>query len=208
MTATRRELVVAGLALAGAVLLALLALDALRWGRGIGQDDVRFETLPAERGLWERAAILPLGMTERLLGGRDDLAYRRALSLYWLVRPGAQIYHAETAELRGRVQVALADVAKSDPDPRIRSRATNLLGVLTLDQSTLDPNERAAIVTSAIGAFRDATQLDPDYAEAKLNLELALRIGSENDVTFARNDPSGNPDVGSRAGSGRAGGGY
>jgi hypothetical protein len=151
---------------------------------------------------------VPFRVAESLLGGGDDLVFRRQLQAYVGVRPGAIVDAIEYEQRRGELQIELARLSRVDPDPRRRSRAANMLGVLALDPS-LAPTaqeEYNAVVQGAIDAFRIAVELDPGNAEAKRNLELALRIPGTS--TLPPNAPSGSGDVGKTAGLGTTGTGY
>ena len=67
------------------------------------------------------------------------------------------------------------------------------------------PRGKYQILTT-IGLFKSAIKLDPDNADAKLNLELVLQ--DPQTETFVSGGPGGNPDAGRRGGTGSGGQGY
>lgn len=197
------------LALAPAALLVVLAIDALRWERSLAEQDVRFHATPQASRFSEPETLLPFDLAERVLGGGDDLAFRQQLQRFARVRPGAtQNLNDEYLKLRGETQLALAQLSRLDPDPARRSRAANMIGVVALDNrlAPQDPEELAELVAGAISSFRNAVLIDPSNADAKFNLEQALRIPGF--ATLPGDDPSGARDAGDLAGLGRPGSGY
>jgi hypothetical protein len=222
---TRRAAIELGAAVA-AIVLAVLVLLAManvhRWDGAITRGDARFVAAPpalSQTGIlappparWKVPTGFTADVTERLLGLRDDMAFRRALSLYRAVNPNPneQIQFEDDPELpakRIRAQQALTAVSKNDPDPRIRSRATNMLGILARTGPTpVDPNEQRSQILTTIALFKSAIKLDPNNADAKLNLELVLQ--DPQTETFISGGPGGNPDAGRRGGTGSGGQGY
>jgi len=82
-----------------------------------------------------------------------------------------------------------------------------MLGVLARTGPTpVDPNEQRNQILTTIGLFKSAIKLDPDNADAKLNLELVLQ--DPQTETFVSGGPGGNPDAGRRGGTGSGGQGY
>jgi hypothetical protein len=206
-----------------AVLTLLVMADVHRWDGAITRGDARFVATPPDlsqtSGLpappaarWKAPAGFTAGLAERFLGLRDDMGFRRALALYRAVNPNPneQVQLQDDPELpakRIRAQQALTSVAKNDPDPRIRSRATNMLGILMRGAPTpTDPAQQRAQILSVVGLFRSAIKLDPANEDAKLNLELVLR--DPQTEAFVGPDPSGTTDQGRRGGTGEAGQGY
>jgi len=206
-----------------AVLILLVMANVHRWDGAVTRGDARFAVAPPDvsqtSGLpappparWKVPTGFTADVAERLLGLRDDMAFRRALSLYRAVNPNPneQLQYNEDPELpakRIRAQQALTAVAKNDPDPRIRSRATNMLGILARTGPTpVDPNEQRNQILTTIGLFKSAIKLDPDNADAKLNLELVLQVPQTEQ--FVSGGPGGNPDAGKQGGTGSGGQGY
>ena len=199
---------VAVLAIVGALALALLAVDAIRVERALDDADARFEAGPTRAEAWRLDAMLPEGVVTGALAVDDDLAYRDAMLRY--ARALAPSIFGDRAEtLRGEAQLALTRVSQSDPDPRRRSAAANLLGVLALEGTTYLPSaeERAQILAGAIGNFQNAVELDDGNDTAKRNLELALRDAGPG-IQIPGDEPSGRRAEGESSGVGRSGTGY
>jgi hypothetical protein len=208
MTRTRLTWAAAVLALVASIALVVFAVDVLRWDRSLAEQDVRFLASPKQARFSPPPALLPFGIAERTLDGSDDLVFRRELQGFARVRPGAVFDVQQFEALRGETQLALARLSRVDPDPRRRSRAANMIGVLALDPQ-LAPTvqeELANLLRGAIDSFRTAVEIDPANADAKRNLELALRIPGA--AFLPGNDPSGTRDAGDLAGLGTPGSGY
>jgi hypothetical protein len=208
MTRARLVNVAALLALVVSALLVTFAIDVLRWNRQLAEQDVRFLAAPKQARFATPSGLLPFGIAEKTLGGRDDLAFRRQLSGFARVRPGA-VFDAQAFEaLRSETQLALARLSRVDPDHHRRSRAANMIGVIALDPQ-LAPTvqeEQDKLLRGAIDSFRSAVEIDPSNSDAKRNLELALRIPG---AAFLPGDsPSGTRDAGDQAGLGTPGSGY
>jgi hypothetical protein len=209
MTRTRLVRAAAVFALAPAALLAVLAVDLVRWERSLAEQDVRFYASPQGARFSEPAALLPLGIAERVLGGKDDLAFRGQLQGFARVRPGATNNLTDQyLRLRGETQLGLALLSRADRDPARRSRAANMIGVVALDNrlAPQDPEALADLINGAISSFRNAVEIDPSNADAKFNLEQALRIPGFH--TLPGDDPTGTRDAGDVAGLGGGGSGY
>ena len=196
------------LALAAGAVLVIFALDVLRWNRQLAEQDIRFTATPRQARYTQPTGLLPFGLAERALSSDDDLFFRRQLEAFARIRPGAVADAQQFAQLRGETQLALARLSRVDPDPARRSRAANMIGVLALDPQMAPPtqDELAKLVQGAIDAFRSAVETDPANADAKRNLELALRLPSA--AFLPGNNPSGSRDVGKLAGLGQPGSGY
>lgn len=197
------------LALVPAAVLVAFAVDVLRWDRSLAAQDVRFLATPRQAGFSRPPALLPFGIAETALGGSDDLAFRRQLAGFVRVRPGAvTVWTEQLQTVRGETQVQLARLSRIDPDPPRRSRAANMVGVLALDPllAPRDPAELANLLSGAIATFRNAVEIDPSNADAKLNLELALRIPGTGNLPGP--EPMGTRNVGDRAGLRSPGSGY
>ena len=199
--------VLAVLALGLAVALAAFALDALRWSRSLETQDVRFLAAPTQARYSSLPTVVPFGGTERALGAGDDLAFRQQLQGFARVRPGVNFTEALLA-LRAETQLGLARLSHSDPDAHRRSRAANMIGVIALNESLAprDADALASLITGAIGSFRNAVEIDPGNADAKTNLELALRIAKA--ASLGGDAPTGGRNTGESAGLGQPGSGY
>jgi hypothetical protein len=192
-----------------AAALIVFALDILRWERQLAEQDLRFAAVPEQARYSQPSGLLPVDLAEKVLSGEDDLVFRRQLQLFPRARPGSEVVDAiQYEQIRGQVQLELARLSRVDPDPRRRSRAANMIGVLALDPqvSSSIQEDYLTIVRGAIDAFRNAVEIDPTNADAKRNLELALRIPGA--ATLPPNAPSGTRDVGRTAGLGTPGSGY
>jgi hypothetical protein len=200
--------VAAVLAVAAATLLALLAVDVLRVPAQIAAGDTHFEGAPLrQRDPWEDVGFFPERLGTRVLGLEDDLDFRRTISLYAHIDPRkVQITTPEQEALRGRTVLELTLLSKEERDARRRSRLLNLHGSLTVGRYTSDPTEREANLKNAIESFRTAIRLDPQNADAKVNLELALRAAPPGQL--AGQNPERGPARGRRSGTGRGGSGY
>jgi hypothetical protein len=204
-----RLLNVAGLvALGVSALLVAFAIDVLRWDRQLAEQDVRFLAAPKQARYSSPSGLLPFGIAETTLEGKDDLAFRSQLQGFARIRPGVVFDAQQFEALRSETQLALARLSRVDPDPRRRSRAANMIGVVALDPQ-LAPTaqeEQANLLRGAIDAFRNAVEIDPSNSDAKRNLELALRIPGA--ASLPGDDPSGAQDAGDQAGLGTPGSGY
>lgn len=196
------------LALAAAATLVVVALDVLRWDRSLAAQDVRFLATPGQSRYSDPPAVLRTGVAEYILGGSDDLAFRQRLQGYARVRPRVGFSGQSANALRAETQLGLAHLSRTDRDAARRSRAANMIGVLALDErlAPRDPDALADLIRGAIGSFRNAVEIDPTNADAKLNLEQALRIAKA--ASISGDAPSGGRNRGERAGLGQVGSGY
>jgi len=197
-----------GLATVLGIALVVLAADVVVTSRAIDADDFRFQAASARQaGLWRNLGLLPADATTHALGVEDDLAYRRATSLFARSRPGRAPYPGpQLAALRGQAALALTRASQAETSAARRSQLLNFLGTLPLDRRIQDQAERANVLQTAIGIFESAVRADPENADAKTNLELVLRIS--NAASVPANEPSGERGGGTRSGSGTTGGGY
>ena len=209
-------LVVAAACLVLGVLLALVAVDVARWRSTIRADDVRF-TAGAPTTGWEPATVAPFAAGERALAVGDDVAFRRMLRLLrashlldlTVSDPVLAIRRTELAE-------RLESIVVRDPDPVWRSRASSLLGVVSVVAWNSTPpqgtqqQDRSELLLAAIASFEQAIGLDPENDDAKYNLQLMLQRGEgllPTEAAAGRNPSAGGK--GSRgAGAGAPGSGY
>ena len=206
----RWRLAIAAICLVAAAALSLLATDVLRWQRAMRSSDTRFGFTPARNDLWQPTQLMPFGVARTVLRLDDDLAYRRGLQLFVLGQPRTQPYSdTEVIALRGQAQEVLTKVVDSHADARRRSTAANLVGALGFANAALDDAQATAYLNAAAADFRTAISIDPDNADAKYNLELAL---ARLDVAQRRSGEPPPPDTrggsGAGAGTGRPGSGY
>ena len=196
------------LSVPAALLLAALAVDVLRVPGEVAADDVRFQAAPrVHRALWDDLGLLPGEPGAFLLDAGDDVAFRRASSLFARVQPGKiAITTPELEALRGRAQLELTLRSRADEEPERRAALLNLYGILALGRFSTDSGESHQILARGIGAFQNATEADPGHEDAKRNLEVVLRRPDA--ATLPPNDPSQGGAQGRTSGQGRSGSGY
>lgn len=178
---------------AGAVLL-LLAFDAHTWRTTVARDDLRFRALPAHRGLWKPQTSLPGDPASALLGTGDTMAYRKALQLFWYSRIGSNPEERQDLPtLRAQAQQHLQDLTAQGLSAHERSYAANLLGVLvvTTPNSSQGKGAIEQILKRAAGYFQQAIRIDSHNDDAKLNLELVLRVTKPGKGGFSKDARSG-----------------
>jgi hypothetical protein len=191
--------------------LLLLATDVGRWRDAMAADDVRYRSEPGARGLWTADTLVPFGLARRMLGVGDDVAFREAVRALRLGRleAGASSDPAlvlKRAEARARLQ----EIAGRAGDASRRSRAMNLLGVISFSSALTEARGQAAYLQDAASAFTGAIAIDPANAEAKANLELALQKGRALEAAESAGGPNPSPGgSGAKgAGAGEPGTGY
>lgn len=209
---TRNLLRVAGIAACVVVGVALLvlALDVARLRSSLREGDVRYRAAPAER-LWKPAAVVPASAAERVLGVGDDVLYRQAVRGVRLSRPEMPGFSDPTFVVhRNEATALLTDIVQRDSDAERRSAAANLLGVLSFADAVADYTNRAKLLASSAGRFRQAIAFDPDNDEAKFNLELTLSRsrGLELSEAGGGTNPSPGGKGAKGAGAGDPGSGY
>lgn len=164
----------AAVCLAAAVILVLLAIDSRAWSSRFPADDLRYRRDASAPKLWSVGELSPFGLDRKLLGIRDDLAYRRALREFRLGRPLEPVFTTAATTHRVQAQIALTDVVATPRHASRASQAANLLGVLGFAMATQDVGQRATFLNNAVTAFRQAIALDPSNDDALFNLEYAL----------------------------------
>jgi hypothetical protein len=196
-------------ALGAAVLLTLLAIDVLRTPGHIARDDAAFYGAPLRQTApWGAVDSLPWRPAEHVLGIGDDLRYRKTISLFershvQLAGPNQPLLEA----LRGKAVLEVADQARFQSDPQRRAQLLNMNGVSTFSRySTFTSFDKDRLLREAIGDFRNAVRLDPTNADARANLELALRAAKGSGIPGE--DPDAGASQGKRSGVGRRGSGY
>lgn len=164
--------------LLAAAALALLADDVRRWPGTVRAADVEARVTPARGDPWRSAERIPLSAAERLLGIREDLAYRRAVRLFYLTQPRFRrrfgsgfVVPVDGARRR------LRELQLDARDPEMRSASVNLLAVLTYEFGGFLDLGRGRLAARYV---RDAVRLDPRNEQAKFNLELLLERAPEN----------------------------
>jgi hypothetical protein len=172
----RLRVAFACIALAGAVLLLLLATDVRGWSARFTADDLRYRANPVPGRLWKPEQLAPFGLARNILGINDDIKYRRALRSFRLGRPlESNLYKVKISTLRAEAQVRTAEVADHGNDLPRRSQAANLLGVLGFAMAARDLDLRETFLRDAVASFRQAIAFDPTNDDALFNLEFALQ---------------------------------
>ena len=153
----RATLVAVALCVVLGVVAALGAVDAQSWREAAGR-----------RGGQSPGARLPRDPVGQFLGLDDDLAFRRAVRAYAAAEyiPFGPNVDDSRASARARAAGALAVVAERG-EPRLASRANDLLGVLAATNGAVD---------LALARFQAAILADPTNVNAKRNLERLLRV--------------------------------
>jgi hypothetical protein len=177
----------------GAVLL-LLALDANTWRSTVARDDLRFRALPAHRGLWRPQTSLPGDPVSSLLGTHDTMAYRRAIQLFWFSRIGSNPEERQDLPtLRAQAEQHLLDLSTQGQSAHERSFAANLLGVLVVTTPTPSQDKKGIeqILKRAAGYFQQAIRIDSGNDDAKMNLEIVLRVTTPGRGRFGKDARAG-----------------
>ena len=190
-----------------ATLLALFASDVRAWQGALTQSDLRFRSQRSHIGLWRSPAILPGDPAHSVLGLDAALSYRRALQLYWFSTVGASTGgQADLAATRVAAESDLQTLMTTAPTAYERSTAANLLGVMTVTAPSNSPTQKDEIAT-ARNYFQHAVIADPRNYDAKLNLELLLRVAHPTKSPLNQ-DAHGGFGFGGANGVGVVGGGF
>ncbi len=210
-------LVVAAACVVIAVFLALTAADVARWRTAVPADDVRFHVGSGGSKLWRPETLAPFSAGTRVLAIEDDLDFRHMLQDLRASKvrdltvsdPALALHRTATTE-------QLESIVARDPDLTLRSRASTLLGVLSVvawnstPQIGTSPQDRSELLLSAVASFEQAIALDPENDDAKYNLQLMLLRGSgllPTEAAAGKNPlPGGSGSRG--AGAGEPGSGY
>jgi hypothetical protein len=193
-----------------ALALTVFALDLLRTPGWISADDTRFQNAPLRSvKLWNEPGLLATRARLSVLGLGDDLAYRRTVALFERLQPGQadQVIDPGQEGRWARLQFALTNQSRENPDAHRRSELQNLMGVVLLARYLYaSPDERSNMLVNAVGSFQSAVELDPSNDDAKVNLEMALRAYGP--TLFPSDAPDTGGAQGQQSGQGRAGSGY
>jgi hypothetical protein len=189
------------LLLGAGLLLAVAAVDALRWRGLVEREDVTFDRAHERPGLWRSDTFLPGDPVERTIGVRDDIAFRRALQKWVLARPAQQPRNQHDLALRADADAQLAFVADAGASAETRSRVATLRGVLALEEARSSGPRGAAAIERSLDYFREAIRLDGTNSQAKYDLELVLRLAQSSAQQGARR-PGSRPNSGTGTGAG------
>jgi hypothetical protein len=204
MTSVRVSLAVVFVVLA--VLAVLLAGDVRAWHSAVAGGDAVYAAKPS-RAAWTARTQLG-GVSEALLGVRDDVELRDALQLYGdASKVHLRLDNALAVEsARARAQDALEQVSRGR-DPRRASQVLTLLGILAYRASASGGAQSQ--VDAAISDFTDAVRADPANVEAAYDLELLLRLTAARGSRIEPGQGGGFGRTGHRgAGGGQPGSGY
>lgn len=210
MTRLRRAapLLVVILLLGLAAVFALLAADVRSWQGTLRRDDVRFNATHPVQGLWHSPSALPGDPAYQLLGLGDAIAYRRALQNFWFSFVGiSRVTTLDVTETRVKTEDELQTLADRAKTAAERSRAANLLGVMTITTPTADSATKVQTLIRSAAYFRQAVAADPGNYTAKANLELLLRLVRPAKTKFGA-DARGGFGPGGSHGAGVLGGGF
>lgn len=183
------------------LLLAVAAVDALRWRGLVEREDVTFDRAHGRPGLWRPDTFLPGDPVERTIGVRDDIAFRRALQKWVLARPAQQPRNQHDLALRADADAQLAFVADAGASAETRSHVATLRGVLALEEARSSGPRGAAAIERSLDYFREAIRLDGTNSQAKYDLELVLRLAQSSAQQGARR-PGSRPNSGTGTGAG------
>jgi hypothetical protein len=187
-----RAALLSAVCIAAGVALLMLALDARTWRTTVAQDDLRFRALPAHTGLWKPQTSLPGDPASALLGTSDTMAYRRALQLFWYSRIGSNPEERQDLPtLRAEAQQRLQDLTNKGLSAHERSYAANLLGVLVVTAPAQDKGAVEEILKRGAGYFQQAIRIDAGNSDAKMNLELVLRVTRPGKGPFSKDARAG-----------------
>jgi hypothetical protein len=189
-----------------AVLAVLLAGDVRAWHAALAAGDAAYIASPS-RATWTAHAQLG-GVSEALLGIRDDVQLRRALQLYVNAsKLHLRLDNALAVEsARARAQDALEQISRAR-DPRRVSQVLTLLGILAYRASASGGAQSQ--IDAAISDFTDAVRADPANEQAAYDLELLLRLTAAHGSRVEPGQGGGFGRTGHRgAGGGQPGSGY
>ena len=210
MRSLRRSLpLVAALVLLGlATVLALLAVDVRAWQSTLPRDDVRFRTRPAQTMLWRSPASLPGDPARALLGLGDALAYRVVLQRFWLNEVGVlRSKGNDLSVARVDAQEELLALSTGARTATERSNAANLLGIMAITTTATDSASLEQILERSASDFEVAIAKNPSNWDAKVNLEIVLRLKRPGKARFGA-DARGGFGFGGSEGRGVIGGGF
>ena len=193
---------VAVLLLGAGLLLALAAVDALRWRGLVEHEDVTLARAQGQTGLWQPDTLLPGDPVERAIGVRDDVAFRRALQRWVLARPAQEPRNQHDLALRAEADAQLAFAADAGASAETRSRVATLRGVLALEEARTSGPRGAAAVERSLEQFRLAIRLDGTNSQAKYDLELVLRLAQSSAQQQRARRPGSRPNSGTGTGAG------
>jgi hypothetical protein len=189
-----------------AVLAALAASDVRAWRSALSAGDAVYVASPA-RAVWTPHARLG-GLSEALLGVRDDVQLRSALQLYVdAAKLHLRLDNAVGVEsARARAQDVLEQVSR-EPNAQSKSQALTLLGILAF--RAVAAGGAQSQIDAAVSDFTDAVRADPADEQAAYDLELLLRLLVAHGTRVQSGQGGGFGRTGRRGGGGgQPGSGY
>lgn len=196
------------LLVAAAAVLAVLAVDVLRWRGHLERSDVAFSSGGAS-AMGDPDTRMPAGLVQRMLAVDDDIAFRQALVRFRQSNPRRPPRDLLDASLKSRAEAELARVGRTDPSAGRRSLVATLRGALAFEEARFGGPQSELQLRRSLAEFRQAIRLDESNEEAKYNIELVLALlretqsDSGGESSTRRGDP-----VASGAGAASAGSGY
>jgi hypothetical protein len=188
--------------LALAVFAVLLARDVWHVSGALVAGDRRAQVAKIEGRAWSAETTVPFDLARRLLGVRDDLAFRSTVAQ----AHSMTAVPTNDAARRRRLPVEEALVIEESDANRTRaSEAANLLGVIYSTEPN-EPDRSAA--EKALAEFVKAVALDPGNETAKANLELLLQQSSGDQLRGRKGASAGEKPGKSGAGRRAGGNGY
>ena len=170
-------LVAAAVLLGLAAVLALFASDIRAWQGAVTNSDLRFRAQRSHIGLWRTPTVLP-GDPARSAARprrRPLVSAGGAALLAAASRARARAARPDLAATRADAESQLQRLMTTAATAQERSTAANLLGVMTVTAPASSPTQKSEI-SFATHYFKQAVIDDPRNIDAKLNLELLLRI--------------------------------
>jgi hypothetical protein len=167
--------VLCAVALSAAAVLLVVAVAVFRVEGDVRAEDARLSRPELLAGTELGSSGLLAGVASSMLGVGDDRELRRAFVLY-RSSLAPDLGASDALALRGEAEVILIRLSRGDSDAVLRGRAANLLGALLVEDARLDPTSTRRYHDQSLGALQDAVRFDPDYEEAKRNLELVATV--------------------------------
>jgi hypothetical protein len=159
---------------AGAAVLVAFAADALRWDRAMRDDDVAYAA--GADATWAPSTLLPAGVSRSVLGLGDDVEFRGAVDQFWKSEPRAPLQAFTDVTRRTSAERRIARLQEREDSPSRRSVLATLRGAYLVEEARNSPVQRHVFLRRAIEQFERAARLDPGNADARFDLELALKL--------------------------------
>jgi hypothetical protein len=190
-------------ALAGALVAILLALDIGRWRDQLTTGDRSLAANPTSQVSYTPSALLPGDPARRLVGLDDDIRLRDAIRAFSVAQhTGLGFDNGQERSLRQAEADGLLEGVVLAGSPSQVAQADVLIGVLAFAKTSA-PDGVTAPGARAIAAFTEAARLEPADTAAKFDLELTLRA-----LAPTGTRPGSNPSAGGKGpGHGGAGAG-